>query len=267
MDYRDPLSAQEMLKQGYDPLSKPVDDLINAGRAAKALGYSEGGLARLDRDWVTRAGFDPSRGRILQKGLGKDLAGFYVHPTPATQEDAANFEKTYSLPTGTTAKPDTVNAIPQGLAGAIDEDVLNHEYTHRGYSRFIPNSTGNEFYVRRRDRDFGNPDGVVGKLARDTVGSANWYNVGTKAGEAVADLFTQEGNVNALADAAREANANKTVVRNVGPVSIMQHALKYNTPTREDQAAHAKALQAGRELTPVTQLKAPTNAQTLKKPF
>lgn len=253
MDYYqqqlDPFEVQVQIERGQDPLARTPDELIAAARKAKELGYTPEGLSRLDKDWVARTGFDPFRTQIIPDGSNK-FGGYYIPPSFDRQQIETH-EKLAGLPVGTIKGPDTMGVTQKNLNLWKDGATANHEATHRGFYKMLPQVSGydeHERAVRLRDIEFGKP------------GSAHLREMVTKVPKnAEIPEYSPEAWAVQLANKGRDANRTRQVVQGVGPVPTMQHALKYNTPTREDLAAHAKALQVGRDLMPVASVGAPQN--------
>lgn len=253
MDYYqqqlDPFEVQTQIEQGRDPLARTPDELIAAARKAKELGYTPEGLSRLDKDWVTRVGFDPFRTQIVPDGSNK-FGGYYI-PGTFGREAIATHEGLAGLPAGTIKGPDTMGVTQKSKDLWKDGATANHEATHRGFYRMLPQVSGfdeHERTVRLRDLEFGIP------------GSTHLKELATKVPKnARIPEYSPEAYAIQLANRGRDANRARQVVQGVGPVPMMQHALKYNTPTREDLAAHARALQVGRDLMPIASVGAPQN--------
>ena len=253
MDYYqqqlDPFEVQTQIERGQDPLARTPDELIAAARKAKELGYTPEGLSRLDKDWVARTGFDPFRTQVIPNGA-KTLGGYYIPNSFDKRAIEAN-EKRVGLPAGTIKGPDTMGVAQANLDAWKGGSTASHEATHRGFYRMLPQVSGydeHERAVRLRDIEFEDPNSPRGKHVRGLVPKD--AKVLAHSPEAWAILLANRG---------RDANRARQVVQGVGPVPTMQHALKYNTPTREDLAAHAKALQVGRDLMPIASVGAPQN--------
>ena len=253
MDYYqqqlDPFEVQVQIERGQDPLAKTPDELIAAARKAKELGYTPEGLSRLDKDWVARVGFDPFRTQVFPTGSNK-VGGYYIPPY-FTKEHIANDERGKDLRPGTIKGPDTMGISQAAKDAWVGGSTASHEATHRGFYRILPQVSdydAHEHAVRLRDLEFERPNSERSKFLREIMPP----NVATPP-------YSPEAWAIQLANRGRDVNRARQVVQGVGPVPTMQHALKYNTPTREDLAAHAKALQAGRDLTPVASVGAPQN--------
>lgn len=253
MDYYqqqlDPFEVQVQIERGQDPLARTPDELIATARKAKELGYTPEGLSRLDKDWVARTGFDPYRTQIFPTGSNK-VGGYYIPPY-FTKEHIANDERGKDLRPGTIKGPDTIGISQASKDAWENAATANHEATHRGFYRMLPQVSGydaHERAVRLRDLEFERPDSERSKFLRKLVPPG-----------ASMSSYSPEAWAVQLANRGRDANRARQVVQGVGPVPMMQHALKHNTPTREDLAAHAKALQAGRNLIPVASVGAPQN--------
>jgi hypothetical protein len=253
MDYYqqqlDPFEVQTQIERGQDPLARTPDELIAAARKAKELGYTPEGLRRLDKDWVTRVGFDPFRTQIFPTGSNK-VGGYYIPPY-FTTEHIASDERGKDLRPGTIKGPDTIGISQAAKDAWENAATANHEATHRGFYKMLPQVSSydaHERAVRLRDLEFERPNSERSKFLRETMPPG-----------ATTPFYSPEAYAIQLANRGRDANRARQVVQGVGPVPTMQHALKYNTPTREDLASHAKALQVGRDLMPVASVGAPQN--------